>query len=184
MNGGGSVVPEPWTERALLDRLCARHTPASRPGNGPKWCYMEHVHDGPGFQFQTTIDALAMCLWPSSGMPLHAFEVKTSRSDWRRELANPEKSAPWLAAADFFWVVAPPGVVKREELPEAWGLLEARGTGLRASVQAAQLQPLVTVAGRLGDKRAGLPDIRRGLVAAMLRASMKQARSATTEAAA
>jgi hypothetical protein len=157
-----------WTERVLLDRLRARHLRA-RAGNGPEWAYMEHVRDDAGFFAGTTIDALALHLWPSKRHVLHAYEVKVSRSDWRRELAQPHKSAPWLAVADFFTVVAAPGIVRVDELPEGWGLLEPSGpVSLRSKVSAVQLTPTLP----WPQRQAALE---RGLVAAMLRSAARTA---------
>ena len=74
-------------------------------------------------------DERRMDLWvidraPSSGMPAHAVEVKVSRSDWLRELKQPEKSRLAMAVSNYIWVAAPPGIVKWNELPPMWGLLE------------------------------------------------------------
>jgi hypothetical protein len=132
---------------------------------------MEHVRDAAGFDAGTTIDALAMHLWPSQHHAMHAFEVKVSRGDWRRELAHPEKSAPWLAVVDYFTVVAPQGVVLVEELPDRWGLLELVGpTGVFRERRPAR---------RITERPAGyLPaaDLKRSLVASMLRAAVRTAK--------
>lgn len=61
---------------------------------------------------------------PSAGMPAHAVEVKVSRSDWLNEIKNPIKARLALAVSNFMWVAAPKGIVKIEELPHFWGLLE------------------------------------------------------------
>ena len=132
--------PERLTEADLLDRLRARHL--RRAGNGPRWAYATKVRDRAGFDATRTIDAVAMDTWPSSGLALHGFEVKCSRSDWLRELAQPEKAAAFTCRVDYFWIVAPQRVVRDDELPERWGLLEARGAGLIAAVQAKRLNPL------------------------------------------
>lgn len=155
-----TAAPErKWTESALLDLLRKRH--AGRGGNGPEWAYLEHVRDAAGFDATRTIDALALHLWPSRGHEMHAFEVKVSRSDWRRELANPAKADGWCRLVDRFWIVAPRGVVPHEEVPASWGLLETRGTtGLVATVPA----PLLCT-------KAARPLIGRGLLACMLRAA-------------
>ncbi len=156
LHATGPVV---WTERRLLDRLRERH--ARRHGNGPAWVYMEHVRDRAGFDARRTIDALAMHLWPSKRHALHAFEVKVARSDWLRELANPEKARAWAELVDYFWVVAPPGVIKVEELPPHWGLLVANRNG--------GLTP------ERHPERLGIGDesLTRSAVAAMLRAAQR-----------
>lgn len=69
-------------------------------------------------------DAVAMNLWPSRGLAIHGFEVKVSRSDWKKELNQPEKSAPIQKFCDFWHIVAPEGLVDEADLPPAWGLLE------------------------------------------------------------
>jgi hypothetical protein len=156
-----------WTERALLDRLRVRHGKIT--GNGPEWAYMEHVRDAAGFFAGTTIDALAMHLWPSRNHEAHAFEVKVSRADFRRELADDcSKSLPWRSWVEFFWITAPADVVPLEELPERWGLLVPHGKALRVAKPAVRMRP----------RPAGyLPaaDLPRSLVAAMLRAQVRNA---------
>lgn len=154
---------EKWTERHLLDRLRTRH--AGIAGNGPEWAYMEHVRDGAGFSATRTIDALALHLWPSRKHETHAFEVKVSHADFRRELADDcAKSAPWRSWVEYFWIVAPhASVAPTAELPDGWGLLVCHGSVLRAAVKPARLRtrPYGYVAA---------PDLPRSIVAAMLRA--------------
>lgn len=163
-SSGYSVAPV-WTERDLLDRLRARHSQVT--GNGPAWAYMEHVRDGAGYFAGTTIDALALHLWPSRSHEAHAFEVKVSRADFRRELADKQgKSLPWRAWVEHFWIVAPPDVVPLDELPDGWGLLVCSGAGLRAVRRAERLR--IKPHGYLPE-----PDLPRSLVAAMLRAQVR-----------
>jgi hypothetical protein len=163
-----------WTERILLDRLRARHARVTGPaGNGPQWAYMEHVRSHSGFDAQSTIDALAIHLWRSKQHEVHAFEVKVSRADFRRELAEERaKSAIWREWVEFFWIVAPDNVVPKDELPEEFGLLVTWRDGLRVVKQAP----------RLREKPQGwLPcePIPRPIVASLLRAAVKTAERTT-----
>jgi hypothetical protein len=146
------------TERSMLNLLRARH--AQSGGNGPAWAYMEHVRNAAGFKATRTLDAMALDLWPSRGHELHGFEVKVSRADFRRELADGGKADTWHGIVDRFWIVAPAGIVPKDELPAAWGLLEcdAAGTKLRVSRPA----PLQTT------ERS---DITRNVLVPMLRAA-------------
>ena len=130
--------PVRYTEPDLLGMLRDRHS--VRAGNGPRWAFATHVRDQAGFNALRTLDAVAMDTWPSSGLALHGYEVKCSRSDWLRELAQPWKAAAFTRWVDYFWVVAPPGVVK-DDLPAGWGLLEVRRRGLVAVVKAQRLAP-------------------------------------------
>lgn len=128
-----------YTEGELLAMLRARY--GARAGNGPRWALCTHVRDQAGFNASRTLDAVVMDTWPSSGLALHGFEIKCSRSDWLRELAEPDKAAAFTRWLDFFWVVAPQEVVKHAELPEGWGLLEVRTRGLVAVVKPRPLSP-------------------------------------------
>lgn len=84
-------------------------------------------------------DAVLMSLWPSRGLELHGVEIKVSRSDWRREAADPSKAEAIAAYCDRWWVHTPPGVVADlAELPPAWGLREYDGRAWRTVREAAQ----------------------------------------------
>jgi hypothetical protein len=131
---------EKITERTMLNLLRARYSAAS--GNGPRWAFFTHVRDRAGFDATRTLDAVAMDTWPSSGCALHGIEVKVSRADWLRELGQPNKAAAFVRFMDYFWIAAPFGVVRGDELPTGWGLLETRAPGgLRLSVKASRLLP-------------------------------------------
>ncbi len=75
---------------------------------------------------------MAMSLWPSRGLGLTGFEIKTDRSDWLREKVNPEKADEIGALCDYWYlVVSDTGMIKDGELPETWGLMAANGKGLK-----------------------------------------------------
>lgn len=116
--------PSPITERTLLDALAAKFAPEA-------YAFLEHVPDSTG-SVNRTIDGIAMGLWPSRGLDLHGFEVKISRGDWLRELKNPKKAEGWRF--DYFWLVTPLDVVKPDEVPHAWGLMELRPTTRKLTV--------------------------------------------------
>lgn len=116
------------TERTVLNALRKRHAPKSG-GNGPEWAYVEHVRSAAGFNAKRTLDAIGLGLWPSRGMELHGYEVKVSRADFRREINDPAKMDAFAHVLDRFWIVAPTGIVPRDELPATWGLLEVNAKG-------------------------------------------------------
>lgn len=108
----------------------------------PEWGLLFEVANGTGGRKQRSADALAMSLWPSRGLHLHGFEFKKHRDDWTRELRNPGKSEPVQKFCHFWWIVAPKGMVKLDELPPTWGLLELHGEKtLRMALQAPELSP-------------------------------------------
>lgn len=108
----------------------------------PEAVLLEEVGDGTGFACRRHLDAISMGCWPSTGLDLCGYEIKVSRSDWRKELDQPEKAAPFLEFLDAFWVVAPPGIVKLEELPQGWGLMEPTRNGSRLkTARRSELRP-------------------------------------------
>lgn len=128
------------TEADILKMLRERHTREGNGGSG-EYAFMTHVRNAAGFNATRTFDAVAINLWPSKGLTIEIFEVKVSRSDWLRELKDPDKAGAALKLADYFSVVATAGIVKREELPEGWGLLEAGFEKLRRSVKPKRITP-------------------------------------------
>lgn len=140
-------APDPtrWTERMMLDLLRKRYS--TKPGNGPRYVFAEHVRNYCGFAgYRTTTplrtaDALAVDLWPSSGHPVHGFEVKVSRSDWLTELRDPEKAEAFKRYCTHWWLVVPDAAIVRDDLPSDWGLLVVAGDSLRARRPAPRLTP-------------------------------------------
>ena len=120
-----------WTAADMIDMLRALY-----PANA--YALLSQVRNATGFGLTArTADAIAMSLWPSRGLVISGFEIKVSRSDWRRELRAPEKADEIAKRCDEWWVVAPAGVVPRDELPPTWGLLEAGETRLSVARMAA-----------------------------------------------
>lgn len=73
-------------------------------------------------------DAMIMGLWPSRGLELHGVEIKVSRSDWKREAADPEKAEALAKFCDRWWIHTCPGVIHDlAEVPLTWGVREWNG---------------------------------------------------------
>lgn len=99
------------------------------PDNAYSLCW--EVANATGAAHRRWADAVAMSSWPSRGLTLQGFELKVSRSDWVRELRNPEKAESICQYCDYWWlVVSDKGIVRAGELPPTWGLLvlNSRGT--------------------------------------------------------
>ncbi len=75
-------------------------------------------------------DAIAVTFTSASGRRLIGYEIKATRGDWLRELRDPTKADAWGDSCHEWWVVAPAGIVKDDEVPGDWGLLVTRGPGL------------------------------------------------------
>lgn len=109
----------------------------------PAWAFIPQVRNGTGFTSITrTADAIAMGLYPSRGLNLHGFEIKVGRTDWLRELRNPEKAEEIAQSCDFWWVVAPKDIIKVEEVPDSWGLMIPFGATTKVIKKAEQLKPI------------------------------------------
>ncbi len=108
--------------KSLREKLRYRHADGG-------WIYLEEVRNETGYNAKHHCDALAFGCWPSRGYELHGFEIKASRSDWLKDLNNPAKADAIAKYCDYWWIVAPKGIVKVSELPPQWGLLNDRATG-------------------------------------------------------
>ena len=92
-------------------------------GNG--WAVVTELKPSAGYAGeQRRLDLYAIECSPSKGMPKHAVEVKVSRADWLRELKSPLKRRMAMAISNYFWIAAPVGMIRPEELPPMCGLLE------------------------------------------------------------
>lgn len=122
--------PVPLTESQLVERLRSRYEGES--GNGPAGALLPGVRDAAGFDAKRTIDALGFHFWPSRGLLIDAYECKSARSDWLREVEDPAKADRFCALADRFYVVAGRAdIVKLDEVPPDWGLLVPHGDKLK-----------------------------------------------------
>lgn len=73
------------------------------------------------------LDGWSISLWPSLGKVITAYEVKTSRSDFLREIRQPQKREAGLKRSNQFFFATTRGVVKDEsEIPTecGWMLFE------------------------------------------------------------
>lgn len=146
------------TEREMFALLWAKHEKRGNGGAG-EFALLAQVRNDAGFNATRTWDAVSVSLWPSRGHTIHVYEIKVSRSDWQRELAQPEKADDACRVADQFSIVAPAGIVRDGELPPTWGLIEERDGKLRTTLTAPFLRDTP-------DKT-----ISRGLLVSMLRAA-------------
>jgi len=91
------------------------------------------VNNGAGYSYGRILDAIVFDTWPSEGLTLHGLEIKTTKSDLRRELQNTKKYADFAPHLDYFSIVAPKGIADLKILPPKWGLYQPTDDGkLRA----------------------------------------------------
>lgn len=98
------------------------------------------VPDNVGTNARRRADAIAIGCWSSVGRLIEGFELKVSRSDWLREVANVSKADPFIERCDKWWLVtASPSIAKLDEVPACWGWMAATKNGLRVQRPAAKL---------------------------------------------
>ena len=98
----------------------------------PSYTVLFQVRDGTGFATRgREADAIVFGTWPSRGFQIIGFEIKSSRSDWKSELANPEKAESVGKYCDMWFVVGSEDVIKLEEVPPAWGWFIPTEKGLK-----------------------------------------------------
>ena len=124
----------PLSAPVLLARLRTRY---------PKdaYAFMTEVPNGTGGNVSRHADALVMSLWPSRGLDLYGFELKSSRTDWQKELATPAKADAIARYCDYWYlVVGDKDIVRPGELPPTWGLIVPHNNGLKVITEATRLE--------------------------------------------
>ncbi|KNY18210.1 hypothetical protein AKG11_03455 [Shinella sp. SUS2] len=108
----------------------------------PEYAIMWEVSNVTGASAKRYADAVIMSLWPSRGLELHGVEIKVSRSDWKREAADPKKAEAIARYCDRWYIHTTPGVVDDlSDLPPAWGLREYDGKSWKTIREAAKNDP-------------------------------------------
>lgn len=122
-------TPTKVTATDLLDMLRRHH---GLTGPAQEWAggtlVPEVSPNGPATDTRRA-DAVYIGYTAASGRCLIGYEIKTSRSDWRREIARAaSKADQWADQCHEWWiVVSDPAIVKDGELPQGWGLMSPPG---------------------------------------------------------
>lgn len=89
----------------------------------PHYALLYEVASGMGKTLNGYADAIAMSLFPSRGLDIEGFEIKTDRRDWLRELKDPDKAEHVAKFCHRWWLVtSDEEIAKPEEVPAGWGL--------------------------------------------------------------
>lgn len=94
------------TAEEVKDALRRRHPAVAEYGGPGAWTTLEEW---------ANIDLLAFSAWSSKKPPIVGYEVKVSRSDYRRELLKPEKRTASVARCWQFWFAVPKGLLTKQE---------------------------------------------------------------------
>jgi hypothetical protein len=93
-----------------------------------QYALMAEVSDKAGHSRSRSADFVAVSLWPSRGLGITGFELKSSRSDWLSELKNPGKAENIFQYCDYFYLLTDgEGIAKMEEIPPTWGWINIKG---------------------------------------------------------
>lgn len=121
---------KPLKATELRDRLKAKYQP-------PEWVLLNEVRAGTGAYANRSADCMALSTWPSRGILLYGFELKSSRADVKKELSDPAKAQELSMYCDrWYLVVGRADLIQESELPKTWGLMVPHGTGLRIKKEA------------------------------------------------
>lgn len=129
-------MPEYVSARELTRKIEAALAKRFQP---PEWAAFFEVCAPQG---RRRCDLFAFNTFPSRGLAIHGIEIKASRSDFLKELREPDKAEEFARYCDRWWIAAPKGIAKKEEMPQNWGLLELAGKTLRQKKAAPQLKPV------------------------------------------
>ena len=112
--------------------LLARH-----PVEKGEWAVFREMATSTG-GYGRKMDLFAVSCWPSSHWRTVAYEVKRTRGDFKREIEDPSKRGDAERVEGECYFATPPGLLKVDEVPEGWGLVECGAGGARVLKHASQ----------------------------------------------
>lgn len=87
-----------------------------------EYVLIEEVSNYSGFSRNRSLDYMLINLWESRGLAVTGIEKKSNRSDWLKELKQPEKQESHYKHCDYFYLLTDKAdVAKLEEIPDTWG---------------------------------------------------------------
>ena len=96
----------------------------------PQWAWYGEFKAGVGYSKSSMsyFDAMAINTWAKKQHVI-GYEIKASRQDFTKELKNHDKRANIERICNEVWFAVPSGLVKEDEIPEGWGLIELMSNG-------------------------------------------------------
>jgi hypothetical protein len=103
----------------LVHQLYPRTSP------GLSHVVIEEVAPGTGWSGTSRwADVLALGVWPSKGLTLDGYEIKASRTDLKKELADPNKHRAVARYCTEWWLVVwDEKVIEGLDIPADWGIM-------------------------------------------------------------
>jgi len=130
----------------------------------PEWVLIPGVRETTGGYCNRTADAIAINCYPSRGLEVNGFEIKSSRVDWKREKKNPDKASIQRYCHRWWLVTGAVNIAQECEVPLTWGLMVPHGTGLRIIKQAPLLKPKQPDMGFVASLLRNIVENNKGLV--------------------
>ena len=116
---------KPLTAAEVRERLAVKFA-------APEWVLLNEVRNSTGWAGDRSADCLALATWPSRGVQIYGFEIKSSRADVLKELREPQKADAIKKYCDrWYLVLGRADLIKDSEVPANWGLIVPHGLGLR-----------------------------------------------------
>lgn len=86
---------------------------------------LSQVRNGTGYERRQvrTADMVAISTWPSRGLSIEGIEVKSDKSDLRREIENPAKADAIATYCHSWWLAFPTGLDEGVMIPPNWGTI-------------------------------------------------------------
>lgn len=108
-----------------------------------EYVLIAEVSDRSGFSRSRSLDYMLINLWESRGLAITGIELKSSRSDWLRELKQPDKQENHFKYCDYFYLLTDNVPVFPTEIPINWGHMHITEKGtLKVVKQAPKLNSL------------------------------------------
>jgi len=121
------------TEKTQYIHNALKEMFAQQPGG---MAYIKDFRAGTGYSDFSSryLDAWVIGCYPSAGMVKIAIEIKTSLSDFKRELRNPMKRDSALRISNLFYFATPKAMLTEKDLPDECGLIEVDSLTGKADV--------------------------------------------------
>lgn len=108
----------------------------------PRDILMLEVRNTTGYRTRERYaDAIVIGMYPSDMCFMRGYEFKTSKTDLRREMANPDKSRAIKQYCNQWWLVTTAKALSGVEIPEDWGIMIYKDGELQIARRAPALTP-------------------------------------------
>jgi hypothetical protein len=117
-------IPDAERTATMLDLVRRRYEGDHEEKMSLSHVVVEEVAPSTGFnRVSRWADVLVLSMWRSNGLTLDGYEIKASRADLKKELADPSKAEALARYCDSWTLIAWDDAVLVEGVPESWGII-------------------------------------------------------------